>query len=166
MTPALQRLPVTALAACVLGIVLCPVPYALLAARAEFTSFALPTTALPFAIGAAVLFRRLLRKPQVVATRSRAMQWVELASWVTVVSFLFFISQIHLLRGVQRWGAVSAVFLSASVCCLPLVWLRPTVIEQRLAVLPRALILTALCGILAVSGILLLMYLSTPTQFI
>jgi len=164
MNPRSRSLPVTLLAACVLGLVLCPVPFAVLAARAELTPLALAATGLPFALGATVLLRRFLRKPSAEATARGAM--VELSSWVVVVSFLLFISQMHLLRGVQRWGAVSMVFLSASACCMPFVWLRPTALEQRLARLPRALIVMALCGVLLLSGSLLVLYLTTPTRFI
>ena len=109
MTQASRRLPVTALAACVLGIVVCPVPYVVLAARAELSPTALATAALPFMLGATILLKRFLTKPTTGLTRGLAMRLIELASWIAVVSFLLFISQIHLLRGLQRWGGSQLV---------------------------------------------------------
>jgi hypothetical protein len=94
------------------------------------------------------------------------MRLIELASWATVTSLLLFISQMHLMRGIERWGAVSLVFLSASALCFPLVWLRHTAVEQRLTRLPRAVVVLAVCAVLALSGIVLFVYVTTPTRFL
>jgi hypothetical protein len=82
------------------------------------------------------------------------------------LSFLLFISEMNLMRGVQRWGAVSLMFLTASVVCLPLVWLRHTALEQRLTRLPRIVVLSTLFVVLILSGLMALAYCNAPTRFI
>jgi hypothetical protein len=124
------------------------------------------TTASPFAIGATILLQRFLRSPSAEAISRNTMPLIELASWVAVGSFLFFISQIHLLRGIERWGAVSMMFLGTSVCAAPLVWLRPTALEQRLGRMPPRVIAAALCILLTLAALLLFSYLTTPARFI
>jgi hypothetical protein len=70
-----RSLPASILSACVLGLVLCPLPYIILAARAELSPVAVVMVALPFALGAGILLahshrssgllmsiRRVLRK--------------------------------------------------------------------------------------------------------
>ena len=73
---------------------------------------------------------------------------LEFASWAALMAILLFISEMHLMRGIERWGAVSVVFVGASALCFPLVWIRRTAIEQSVTRLLRAVILSALCALL------------------
>ena len=57
-------------------------------------------------------------------------------------------------------------FLTASLCCLPLVWVRATALEERLARLPQVVIVSALGVVLLLSGMMLVAYLTTPARFI
>jgi len=165
MTQRTRSLPVTALTACILGLVLCPTPY-LLAARSELSLAAFATLVPPFVLSVGILLLRFLGKPSSETTGGVAMRLLELASWTVVVSFLLFISQVRLLRGIERWGVACTFFLSASLVCLPLVWVRHTALEQRLTRLPRVVIVSALCAVLVLSGLMLFAYLTTPTRFI
>jgi len=166
MTQTSHRLPAATLAACSLGTVLCPAPFIVLGARDEL----LPTTSLivssVFMLSAGFLLARLVGSKFRQPAHRAVLGMIEVASWVTVAALLLFVSQIHLLRGLARWGSVSMFFLVASAICFPLVWTRPTAIEHRLARLPRALVVVALFAVLALSGITLYLFLTTPARFI
>ena|GEM_PF-3071856 len=140
-----------ALAACIFGFVLSPLPFLALAARAELqpTASALLTTAV--AASAAFLLTRLLNRP----SATLVLRLLELASWATITALLVILSQMHLMRGIERWGTVSLFFLIASALSLPLTWKRPTTIEQQLERLPQAAVMATLCAVLALAGTLL-----------
>lgn len=161
MTQVSRRLPATGLAACLLGFVFCPVPFVVLAARAELQPIAAAVIAAAFVLRAGFLPARLLGKTR-SGTSMRLL--LELASWVTIAALLLFISQMHLMRGVERWGTISLIFLGASALCFPLVWVRRTALEQRLTRLPRTIVITALCALLTLSGTMLYAYVTTPAR--
>jgi hypothetical protein len=161
-----HRLPEVALSACALGFVLCPLPFLVIAARTELQPMASVILATAFGLSAGFLLARLLRKPAGESRRRVLTTVTELASWATVAAILLLISQIHLMRGLERWGAVSLNFLSASLLCFPLVWFRRTAIEHRLTPLPRAVVVSALCTVLLLSGTTLFLYLTTPVRFL
>ena len=166
MTHPSRRLPATALAACMLGYVASPIPFLALAARAELPPLTAAILATTFALSAGLLLMRLLAKPPADRTSGVTVRMIELASWATVTSILLFISGMHLMRGIERWGSVSLVFLSASALCFPIVWVRHTALEQRLTRLPPAVIVAALCTLLLVTGATLCAYLTTPAKFL
>jgi uncharacterized protein with PQ loop repeat len=151
-----------ALAACSFGFVLCPLPFLALAARDELqpTASALLTTA--FTASAGFLLTRLLNNP----STTLPLRVFELASWATIIALLVFLSQLHLMRGIERSGTVSLVFLITSALSLPLTWARHTAIEQQIERLPRAVIITTLCAVLVLTGTLLVLYLTTPARFL
>lgn len=161
-----SRISAAALASCVLGFVLSPAPFIVLAARAELPLMASSIVASAFALSAGFLFTRLLSRPTSEPTGGTAIRLIELGSWATVTSVLVFISNMNLLRGIERFGAASVFFLSASTVCFPLVWVRRTAIEQRITRLPRALVVSALCTALGLSGGMALVYMTTPAQFL
>lgn len=161
-----RSMPAAALAACLLGFVWCPLPFLALAARAELQPMASTMLFSIFSLSAGVLLVRLLRKPSETPSFGIAIGIVELASWATLAAILLFISKMHLMRGVERWGTVSLVFMSASVLCFPVVWMRRTAVEQRIKRLPRAMIVSALCIVLAVTSTTIFLYVTTPARFL
>lgn len=166
MTQLQRRLPATALAACMLGFVVSPLPFLALAARADLQPLAAATLTAVFVLSAGLLLVRLLSKPPTKPSNGIVIRLFELASWMAVTSILMFISGMHLMRGIERWGAVSLVFLSAAALCFPLLWVRRTAVEQRIASLPFVLVLSALCTVLALSGAMLFAYLTSPARFL
>jgi hypothetical protein len=153
------------LAACVLGLVMCPFPYigigALFSFPPAFSFLALP----PFLAGSAFLLWRFLSKPA-----DRAMNMLLLIlegiSWIAIGAFLIPISGFNLQTGFERFGLSSAFFLLATICCLPLALMRKTALEQRLARLPDWISITALLVILALSGLAVVVYLLKKPAFI
>ena len=90
----------------------------------------------------------------------------EAASWYVVVWFLVFVSGVNLQVGFERFGSMSVLFLAAWLACLPLVLLRRTALERRLARIPPGLALGVSLGVLATSVISAFVYLVTPQRFV
>lgn len=161
--PRKDNFPATALAACVLGLVICPYLYIAIGALSNF-KLAFSLLVLPlFLAGSGFLLWRFLSRPTDRAMNTLLLV-IEGIGWIAVVAFLFLISGINLQIGFERFGASSTLFLLASVCCLPLVLMRKTALEQRLTQLPNGVTISALLVILASSGLTMIAYLlSTPT---
>lgn len=162
----LNRLPGKALTACILGYVLCPLPFLALAARAELQPMASVILAAAYVASAGYLLLRFLRAPRANPSIGVFLRILELTSWAAVTAILTFISRMHLLRGIERWGTVSLFFLAASALCFPLVWARTTSVEQRITCLPQVAIVSMLCFVLVASTILVFLHCTTPTRFL
>jgi hypothetical protein len=161
------------LTACVLGLIVCPLPFVALGARAEFSSSFYILRLPPFVLGAGFLLRRYLaratanptERPVHPPVRRLLPLVLEGVSAVVVIEFLVFVSGINLLVGVERWGAVAGSFLVAAVLWLPAAIGRRTVLEGRLMTLPRIPARTILAFLLAAAGATLIADLSSPPRF-
>lgn len=166
MTEQASRLTAAGLAACMLGFVLCPFPFLVIALRGDLqygVRAALVVSS--FVLGAAVLLIRFLRRPPQGARDQRA--WlIELPCWAAVTYSLLVLSAVNLARGLERWGSASLFFLCLSSVFLPIVLLRSTEIEHRLTRWPHKLRLGALLTVLSLTILVAWQYLATPTQFI
>jgi len=162
----LGRLPPVALAACPLGLLLCPFAFIAGGALSGFSpSFSLVLLP-PFLLGCGFLLRRLLATPKEPGARQALQRALKAISWLVVVSFLYLISGVNLLRAFERFGAVCTYFLVVSVAVLPLLLLRPTDLETRMARLPRGLSVVVLLLLLGVSTVAMVAYLTAPPAFI
>jgi hypothetical protein len=156
----------TALAACIVGLVICPVAYIALGIRAEF-SWRFYFTALPtFALACGFLLWRYLGKPgERTAPRLPALL-AEGVAWIVIARFLFLVSGIHLLRGAERIGVASKWFLVATAISLPIVVMRRTALQRRLTALPKAVVTTMLLLVLGLAAGALIADAVTPRRFI
>ena len=91
---------------------------------------------------------------------------LESISWIVIVLFLVIVSGFTLLTHSERVGLVSSFFLLASVCVLPVVFMRNTALKHRLTKLPKAASISFLVVVLLTTGICAIVYLLTPTKFI
>jgi len=153
---------VTGLAACILGLVICPFLYiaigALFSFSPAFSLLMLP----PLLVGSSFLLWRFLSGPTDQATSTMFIV-TEGISWIAIVAFVILISRFKLLTAFERFGLFCTFFMLASICCLPLVLIRETALEQRLTQLPNGLSISALLIILMLSGFVIIIYfLSTP----
>lgn len=166
MNSRMDRFPSAALTACILGLVICPAPFIAIGARSGLPS-AIGFVLLPaFVFGSAFLLVRFLGKTANRSPGAHAMRIAEAAAWVVIAAFLFFVSGVNLMTGVERSGAVSTFFLAASVCWLPVVAVRKTALEARLTQLPRRVAIVMLIVVVAVSGISMINFIVTPSAFI
>ena len=155
-------IPATALAACTLGLVASPLPYVVVGAfSAEFSLAVIPLL-IPWS---GILLWRLLSKPAKQAA-SPMVRFVEVVGWVALLTTLYYLSGIRLMRGVERVGLASVFLLVASALFLPAVAFRRTVLVQRLARLPKSVTLVALILVLIFTGLAATAYLVTPPRFV
>lgn len=162
------------LTACLLGLIACPLPFVVLGARGEFpASFYLVWLA-PFVLAGGYLLARALARPAAQASAGssadraahrRLHLVLEGLSAIIVIGFISVVSGINLSVGIERLGAVSGSFLVTSLLSLPVALARRTALEARLLSLPRIAARAILALLLAVAGIALIAYLSTPPRF-
>lgn len=158
--------PTDGLAACVLGLVLCPFVYIAIGALSGFGPGFVLITLPPLLAASAYLLYRFLSKPSKAATVHGALLVAEIASWLVIFGFLTVISGFTLLTRFERIGLSSTFFLIATVLCLPGVLLRRTALHQRLARLPRGTAKVALFATLLSSAALAITYLLRAPSFI
>jgi hypothetical protein len=160
------RFPAAVLAACTLGVLSFPVVFAGLGALSELQpGFVLVITP-PWLLASGFLAWRFLARPNDRPARGAAGRIGETLSWCAIVGFAFFASSVRLTTGLERWGACCTLFLVASAVCLPLVLMRRTALEQRLARLPVRMAVLVLVLVLAISGLSTIRYLVNPPAFI
>lgn len=162
-----RRFPVSALAACLLGLAICPLAFIAMGALAQFpplfTALFLP----PFLLGAGFLLWRYVSRSPDPPARRLPLLVLEGLGWIAVVVFLYFVSGFTLLTTAERVGLASTAFLTASVLCLPVVLLRRgTALERRLSPLPDAAAIALLLLVLVASAAATVSYLTTPAKFI
>ena len=165
-----ENFPATALAVCVLSLVTCPFLYVAIDVliRPPFTSFA---PAFYFVIFPSLLvcggflFWRFLSRP-VERPRRILLLIVHGICWYVVAVALVYVSAANLQVGFERIGFTSVLFLLAWVCWLPVMALRNTALEHRLARLPYAASLSISLIILTISGLATIFYFVTPPRFV
>jgi hypothetical protein len=159
------NLPTAGLAACVLGLALCPFIYIAIGALAGFApafSFvALP----PLLISCGYLLYRFLSKPSAPAPSGLGLV-AELVSWMVIVAFVAIVSNFTLQSPFERLGLSLCFFLLASVLCLPIVLMRRTALQQRLMQLPSAAVTFLLLVVVLLSATMAAIYLSRAPAFI
>jgi hypothetical protein len=157
---------VRVLAACTLGLLVCPFVFLAIGALSHFPAMfsivMLPT----FLVGCGFLLFRYLAKPREAPARRPALVVLESLSWMSVGVFLFFVSGINLPTTFERVGAACTAFLVGSAICFPVVVLRRTALERRLGYLRPAAALAILLLILGGSVVIAVAYLRTPAAFI
>jgi hypothetical protein len=160
-----KNLVATALTACILGLVTCPLPYvvigALLQASLAFSIVELP----PFLIGSGFLLWRYLARPP-LAAGGIPLLVAEILSWDGLAVFLFDISGFSLMTTAERIGLASMFFLLTSLLCLPLVIWRETALEAWIERLPRAMSAAALVIVLVATGIAIAAFFLIPPHLI
>jgi hypothetical protein len=160
-----DKFPAAALAACILGLVICPFLYIAIGALFRFPPAFSLLILPPFLVGSGFLLWRFLSKPT-----DRAMNilflLIEGISWIAITVFLILISRFNLQTGFERFGLFCTFFLLTSLCFLPLVLMRKTALEQRLTRLPKSVSISALLVLLALSGLVMIAYLLSTPAFI
>jgi hypothetical protein len=153
------------LAACTLGLGISPLLYVAIGALSAFPAAFSLALLPPFVAGVAFLLWWYLRKPA-DRTGSVFQLVAEMASWLAVAVFLFFVSGVNLQTTAERVGLSCVFFLIASACCLPLTLTRETALEARIRRLPMAASVGVLLAVLVVAGVVTAKYLLTPPAFI
>jgi len=160
------RLPAVALAALVLGLLVCPFLFIAMGALFRFPPLLSLVALPPLLLGSGFLLRRYLARPTEAAARGAALLVVEGLSWAVVGVFLFLVSGINIMTRFERLGTVCTSFLAASAVSLPLVLVRRTALERRLARLPGAVAAVASALILLAAGLVMIAFLRAPPAFI
>lgn len=99
MTTSQRRFAVTALAACVLGLALTPLPFVAIGARGESELGLYFKQLGPYCIGIGFLLWRYLARPREGARRQIAVLFAEAESWMVVAALLVLVSEVNLLTG-------------------------------------------------------------------
>jgi hypothetical protein len=145
--------------------VLCPFGYIAVGALGGFRPVFALITLPPLLAATACLLVRFLSKPSEAPTVRRWLLVAEIASWLVILWFLTVISRFTLLTPFERIGVSSMFFLVATVLCLPVVLLRRTALQQRLAWLPSGAATFALFAILLGAAALAIVYLVREPSF-
>lgn len=120
------------LAACVLGIVLCPFAYVAMGALSRFSSV-VTMIGLPLVgTSSGYLLKRYLSKPN--ESKSTQIRLIaEAVCWHVSAAFLTIVSHFTLMTTLERIGLSVALAAACAVLCLPVVLLRQTSLRERLA---------------------------------
>lgn len=160
-----DRLPAAMLAACMTGLAICPFLFIAIGALSNFSPsfsfFILP----PFLLGSGFLLWRFFSKPADQAANFIFLA-MEAISWIGIVASLFLISGFTLMTGFERLGLACTFFLLASAVCLPVIWVRRTTLEERLAHLSKGVAISILLLILMLSGLSTAAYILSKPAFI
>jgi hypothetical protein len=153
-------LPASALAALVLGLVLCPFIYVAIGALRGFEPVFLFVVLPLLLFSNGYLLFRFLGKPK---ERASSSVWLlaEILSWFVIAAFIMFISQISWFP-LERIGMFLMFFLLASLFSLPVVLMRKTALQQRLMKLPNSVITLLLMLVVSISSAIVVVYLLTP----
>jgi hypothetical protein len=160
-----DSLPSAALAACILGLVICPFWYIVIGAPFSFPPAFSFLMLPPQLIGSGYLLWRFLAKPPAHAMILTHVM-LETVSWLAIIVFLIAISRFTLMTPFERLGLFCSFFLLAWFCCLPVTLLREIALEQRLRPLPFGVSVSVLIIVLMLSGIAMIAYLARPPAFI
>jgi hypothetical protein len=163
-------LPASALAALVLGLVLCPFIYVAIGALGQFAP-ALSFVALPpLLISSGYLLFRFLGKPKEPASNSvwligRILSLIgEILSWFVIAAFLVIVSNFTLFTTFERISVLLKFFLLTSLFSLPFVLIRKTMLQQRLMQLPNSVIILLFILVVSISAAIVVVYLLSPTS--
>ncbi len=150
---------VTALAACCVGLVLCPFAYVAIGALAGFAPAFSFLTIPPLLLATGYLLWRFFAQ----RATSLASGWLVAAEWLSMLligAFLTIVSGFTLLSAFERVGLFAMLFSVTTMLALPIVLKRTTPLGERLARWPKAITLPLLVAIflatlVAVTGYLL-----------
>lgn len=153
------------LAACILGLVLCPFAYIAMGALRGFAPAFSWLTLPPLLAGSGyLLYRFLSNRPR--ATTGKVPLLLELISALLIAAFLVIVSGFTLFSIVERVGLFCMLFLICTLLALPIVLLRKTALADRLArlqgKLSLGLMLLVLLAAIAATGL----YLIRPPAFL
>jgi hypothetical protein len=144
------------------GLILCPFAYIATGALSGFPAGFSYTSLPPLLLGSGFLLGRYLARPKESAAGGILLGALEAISWLVLVTFLYLVSGVNLSIGIERFGLACTGFLAASLVALPVLLLRPTRLETRLARLPRGLATLALIVIVAGATFAMIVNLITP----
>lgn len=160
-----SHLPAAGLAACVLGLVLCPFVYVAIGALAGFAPAFSWVSLPPLLVSSGYLLSRFLAKPKENAS-SHPQLMAEILSWSVIVAFVAVVSGFTLQTRFERIGLSLTFFLLASLLCLPGVLMRKTALQQRLGRLPNGVAKSVLLLVLSISAVTATAYLFGAQAFI
>lgn len=146
-----SNLPAAGLAACVLGLVLCPFGYVAIGALAGFAPAFAWVTLPPLLLSSGYLLFRFLSPPKENASSSLH-RIAEVSSWIVIVAFIAIVSGFTLQTKFERVGFSLTIFLVTSLLCLPVVLMRKTALQQRLARLPNGVVKSVLIAVVLISA--------------
>ena len=86
--------------------------------------------------------------------------------WIVVGCFLYLVSGINLLTGLERWGAACGWFLAGWAVSLPLMLKRRTALERRLRPVPKRAAVAVVVVLVLTAAVVLLADFVTPPRFI
>jgi hypothetical protein len=158
------NLPSTGLAACVLGLVLCPFAYIAIGALSGFAPAFSFLTLPPLLASAGYLLYRFLSRPA-QGPSSALLLSAEVVSWLLIAAFLFAVSGFTLATRFERIGLSATLFVAAAVVSLPGVLIRRTALQQRLRRLPDGVAILLLLAVLAVATSTMVVYLLRAPAF-
>src|SRR6267142_212842 len=141
------NLPSAGLAACVLGLVLCPFAYIGIGALRGFAPAFSFLTLPPLLASAGYLLYRFLSRPA-QGPSSALVVSAEVVSWLLIAAFLVAVSGFTLLTRFERIGLSTTLFLVAALISLPGVLMRRTALQQRLRRLPDVVAILLLVAVL------------------
>ena len=155
--------PAAALAAFVLGSVLCPFVYVVIGALGEFESEISLFLLLLLLTSSGYLLFRFLSKPKESASGG-VWRIAEILSWFVIAAFIVVASNIRIpfFTVLARTGFLFMFLLLASLLSLPVVLLRKTALQQRLMKLPNSVIVLLLVLVMSTSAAVIAVYLLTP----
>ena len=163
----MNRLPASALSAFGLGVVASPLPFILRGALGQFSpAFSLVTLPPFVAAGAFLLWRNLAASAPAPPRHPSLLAMFEVVSWIVVAAFIALLSGINLLTPFERVGAVCVSISITATLFPPIVLLRRTMLERRLARLPAAATTGAALILWLAMASLAIAYLRTPSSFI
>jgi hypothetical protein len=153
------------LAACVLGLVMCPFVYVAIGALAAFAPAFSWITLPPLLVSSGYLLFRFLARPNENASSGPHLI-AEVLSGIIIVAFIAVVSGFTLQTRLERAGLSLTIFLLASVLCLPVVLMRMTALQRRLMRLPDGIVKSVLLLVLSLSVATATVYLLSAPAFI
>jgi hypothetical protein len=160
-----NRITSALLAACTLGLLLCPFVYLAMGALTAFEPALFAVTLPPLGASIYYLGRRYLREEAGKLKKTRH-ALLEFVSWFVVGGFLLIVSDLGLQTSSERVGLFFCIELPASAACLPFTLRRRMALTERLAHLPAWVAIAALALFAGAAAIAIATYIVLPTQFI
>ena len=160
-----SAIPASLLAACVLGLLLCPFVYLAIGALRAFEPAMFIITLPPLFASVWYLGQRYLRRAANEPLRIRSVLF-EAASWLVIGFFLLVVSNLNLMTPIERAGLFFCIHPVASVVLVPFTVLRTTALKQRLTRLPPWMALTVLAMYAGLAAIMAASYMLLPQRFI
>jgi hypothetical protein len=151
------------LTACLLALILCPVPLIVLGARGDLRAVFYLVALPPYLAAAGFLLARYLARPTERPTSGPFL--LEGLSWMIVLAFLTVVSGIHLLVGIERLGAIGESFLMTLVVCVPIAVKRRSALERRLTAFSKGRAVGLVVVIVGLATVGALLDAATPSRF-